>query len=813
MNYGEASISWCWKLVLSPLLYLATTNFQLNQANFMRVSSAAILTLASVSAGNFSEPATAAPSNTSTAKNTNSIIVPVITESPARLETIARPETENAPQFSQNLLGVQSPSSNNSAVVIKTIQPAITKDTPPSNTPTQKAPIQIPVPSIASLTPTKPKTSQKEPIQIPVPSIASLTPTKPKTSQKEPIQIPVPSIASLTPTKPKTSQKEPIQIPVPPAVSRTAAKPVTPITTPTLPSSTSPTPTTFPSQTDPNLVVPATEVQIVGASQELQQIIRQVIKTQAGGDTSQAQIEKDVAEILNTKLFLSARVNSTNTPNGLKVVYQVQPIVVRSLQLSGAKVLTYKVATEPFQGQINQAISPSGLQESVQKINKWYKDNGILTVNVAEGLVSDIKFKFLNENGEAVDGQSKPVVGRTKPDFLRQQLKLKPGEIFKEDIVRQDVMRLYGLGLFESVNVTLDGDATKTDVVYEIKETGARSVNVGGNYNADQGILGTFNYQDRNVGGINDTLSTNVQLGRRDLLFDTTFNSPYRLTDPNRNGYTINAFRKSGLSETFDGDDIKFANGDRIRESKIGASVSFQRPIEGWDASLGFNYARVNIRDRDGKITPTDAQGNPLSLSGTGTDDLATVSLSAVKDRRDNKINPTSGSILKLSTEQSIPLGNSGITMNRLQANYSQFVPVQVYKSQQPQVFAVNLQAGTVLGDLAPYETFNLGGQNSVRGYGMGDVGSARTYVLASAEYRFPLLKSLGGVLFADYASDLGSGDNVIGNPAGVRGKPGSGFGYGAGIRLDSPLGLLRADYGVTDQGESRFNFGIGQKF
>lgn len=791
------------KLVLSPLLYLATTNFQLNQANFMRVSSAAIFTLASVAAGNFSEPATAAPNNTSTsAKNIDSIVIPLITDSPARVETIARPETENAPQFSQNLLGVQSRSSNNSAVVIKTIQPTVTKNEPFTNTPTQKSPIQIPVPSIASLTPTKPAT------------------------QKAPIPILVPPAGSRNATKPAT-QKAPISIQVPPAGTRTAAKPATPTINPSRPPSISPTPPVTPSPTDPNLVVPAMEVQIVGATQELQQIIRQVIKTQAGGDTSQAQLEKDVAEILNTKLFLSASVNTTNTPNGLNVVYRVQPIVVRSLQLSGAKALTYKVATEPFQKQINQAISPSGLQESVQKINKWYKDNGyslarvvsiepnqlgILTVNVAEGLVSDIKFKFVNENGETVDSNSKPVVGRTKPDFLKQQLKLKPGEIFKEDVVRQDVMRLYGLGLFDSVNVTLDGDATKTDIVYEIKETGARSVNVGGNYNADQGILGTFNYQDRNVGGTNDTLSTNVQLGRRDLLFDSTFNSPYRLTDPDRNGYTINAFRKSGISDTFDGD-IKLANGDRIRESKIGVGVSLQRPIDGWDTSLGFNYARVNIRDRDGKISPTDEKGNPLSLSGTGTDDLATVSLSAVQDRRDNKINPTNGSILKLSTEQSVPLGNSGITMNRLQANYSQFVPVQVYKSQQPQVFAVNLQAGTVLGDLAPYETFNLGGQNSVRGYGTGDVGSARTYVLASAEYRFPLLKTLGGVLFADYASDLGSGDSVIGNPAGVRGKPGNGFGYGAGIRLDSPLGLLRADYGVTDQGESRFNFGIGQKF
>jgi outer membrane protein insertion porin family len=118
-----------------------------------------------------------------------------------------------------------------------------------------------------------------------------------------------------------------------------------------------------------------------------------------------------------------------------------------------------------------------------------------------------------------------------------------------------------------------------------------------------------------------------------------------------------------------------------------------------------------------------------------------------------------------------------------------------------------------VIGDLPPYETFNLGGPNSVRGYDSGQVGSGRSYVLASAEYRFPVWKAFGGVVFADFASDLGSGDTVLGDPAGVRAKPGIGFGYGAGVRFDSPLGLLRADYGINDQGESKFHFGVGQRF
>ncbi|MDZ7956586.1 MAG: outer membrane protein assembly factor [Aulosira sp. DedQUE10] len=727
----------------------------------MRVSSAAIFTLATLAASNATQQAMAAPAKDSIqTEKASKLVVPVIENSPVRVEAVAAPETVVAQQFSQNSVVVQRGVNNNSAVMLT------------------------------------PKQGDKKNVQIVLPTPPSIlrTPSAPV------------SLNKVTQGNAKVT------------VPNTQAQKVTPVAKP---------PAVTPSATDNNLVVAATDVQIVGVSEELQQIIRKVIKTQKGGDTSQSQLQKDVAAILDTGLFASANVNSRTTPSGLNVVYQVQPIVVRSLQLFGAKVLTYQVAQPKFQSQIGTVISPSALQQAVQQINKWYADNGynlarvmsikpsregILTVNVAEGLVGDIKFRFINDDGKTVDSKGNPVSGRTKPEFIRQQLKLKPGQVLQENTVRQDVQQLYRTGLFETVNVALEGDANKVDLVYELKENGARAVNVGGSYNADQGILGTLNYQDQNVGGVNNTLGLNVGVGLRDFQFDTKYTSPYRETSPDTLGYTINAFRRRELSLTFD-DEVPLANGDRAREGRIGGSISLQRPIDDWDTSLGFNYNRISIRDRQGNITPTDAQGNPLTASATGIDDLTTVSFSATQDRRNNALNPTQGSLLRLSTEQSVPIGNGNISMNRLQANFSQYVPLQLFSSKQPQVFAVNLQAGTVLGNLPPYEAFNLGGSNSVRGYNTGAVGNGRSYVLASAEYRFPIVSVVGGVLFADFASDLGSGDTVLGDPAGVRNKPGNGFGYGAGVRLDSPLGIIRADYGFNDQGESRVNFGIGQRF
>jgi outer membrane protein assembly factor BamA len=128
-------------------------------------------------------------------------------------------------------------------------------------------------------------------------------------------------------------------------------------------------------------------------------------------------------------------------------------------------------------------------------------------------------------------------------------------------------------------------------------------------------------------------------------------------------------------------------------------------------------------------------------------------------------------------------------------------------------MLAINLQIGTTIGNFPPADAFNIGGLDSVRGYGYGKVASGRSYGLASIEYRFPLFQSIGGVLFTDLASDFGSSETVLGEPGVLRDKPGSGFGYGLGLRVNSSFGLIRGDLGISDQGEVRFEVTTGQRF
>ena len=579
-------------------------------------------------------------------------------------------------------------------------------------------------------------------------------------------------------------------------------------------------------------MVIATDVQVVGATPELEAVVRQKINTRPGLETSQTQLKQDVATILETGFFANASVSSQANPRGLNVTFRVEPAIVRSFRSTNAQILTPELVNRFFGDQIGQPVSPNAIAAGVRRTNEWYAQSGytlarvltvqptragVVTIEVAEGVVGAIKLRFLSREGETVDANGNPVRYRTQEGFARRQILLQPGQVLQQKVVQADVDRLGKLGIFEGVSVSLEGDARQLDVIYNLVEAKSRGFNFGGGYNDDLGLFGTINYQDTNFGGLAQRLSASAQVGTRDVQFDGRFVSPYRSTDPNTLGYGANIFRRQGGSRVFD-EDIKLANGDRVRERRIGGGANIEYPIgQDFLGSLGLNYTRTSLRDSRGNIKTQDVQGNPLSFSGTGIDDLVTLSFNAVRDRRDSPINPSKGSVLNLGTAQSLPIGEGKILSNRLSANYAQFIPVDWIQagkdSQFPQTIGFNLQAGTVIGDLPPYDAFTLGGTNSVRGFGNDDVSTSRSFILASAEYRFPIYRFIGGAAFLDFGSGLNSQDAVLGEPGLLRGKPGFGFGYGLGVRVNSPIGIIRLDFGLNNEGESKLHFGFGQKF
>ncbi|GBE91782.1 BamA/TamA family outer membrane protein [Nostoc cycadae] len=776
----------------------------------------------------------------------------------------SQPQEKDAGQSSARE-SLKSASNSTEAKVLKDTQPQSVKLLPTQSAVKLKPQVIVPtltVPTIAQTPETIPNPDTQQPTTVPDNSSPATQPTP------APENTIPPTIEPAFPTTPSNTQ--------PGNTIPSTIEPASPGNTQpnnTQPENTNP-PTiepafpTSPGNTQPNGATETAEPRVLVSevvvrpqtgqlTPELEEKVYQVIRTQPGRTTTRTQLQEDINSIFGTGFFSNVQALPEDTPLGVRVSFVVQPNpVLTKVQVEAnpgtgvASVLPASTADEVFKDQYGKILNLRDLQEGIKTLTKRYQDqgyvlanvigapqvaeNGVVTLQVAEGVVENIKVRFRNKEGQETDDQGRPIRGRTQEYIIKREVELKPGQVFNRNTVQKDLQRVYGLGLFEDVNVSLDPgtDPSKVDVVVNVAERSSGSIAAGAGISSASGLFGTVSYQQQNLNGRNQKLGAEVQVGTRELLFDLRYTDPWIAGDPYRTSYTANIFRRSSISLVYEGTDDNVetfragdTDGDRPRVLRLGGGVTFTRPLSNnpyeraeWTASAGLQYQRVSTRDADGNLRrfgtvyTNGVAGEliPLSFSGEGQDDLLLLQLGTQRDRRNNALQPTSGSFLRFGVDQSVPVGLGNILLTRLRGSYSQYIPVKLLNfTKGAQTLAFNIQGGTILGDLPPYEAFTLGGSNSVRGYEEGTLASSRSYVQATLEYRFPVFSIVSGAAFVDFGSDLGTNTRA----AEVLNKNGTGYGYGLGVRVQSPLGPIRIDYGINDDGDSRINFGIGERF
>jgi outer membrane protein insertion porin family len=576
--------------------------------------------------------------------------------------------------------------------------------------------------------------------------------------------------------------------------------------------------------------------------------VRQVLTVKAGTSTTREQLEQNLNAVRGLGDFAKVEIVPENTPKGVRINFVVEPygtlrqVQVKTLPANSSSIVTAKSIDEIFTPQYGKKLNAIDLKAGIKQLTELYQkqgyslaqvidieeldSNGKITLVIAEGAIEDVQVRFLNDKGEAVDENKKPFTGATRPFIITREAELKPGKIFNRNTAEKDLRRIYGLGIFKDVRASFapGSDPAKVILQFDIIEGKNISLFPSFGYSSRSGIFGSLSLGTSNFGGNNQKLNVQGQVGSQSsTTFDVSFTDPWIATDPNRTSYSVNAFQQRSISSIFEGGKTPVfvpGSSDVPRILRQGGGITFNRPLNGdpfsdssWRGSLGLQYQRISTTDAGGAVIPKDSGGNDLSFSKTGRDDLLMVQLGLTQDGRNNFTDPSQGSLLKMGVDQSIPIGDGKISMTRVRGSFTQYVPVKLVNlSPGSQSLLFNVQGGTILGDVPPYEAFALGGSGSVRGYEEGAVGSGRSYLQATAEYRFPVFSFLGLGLFADYGTDFGTGSSVAGNPAGVRSKPGDGFGYGVGLRLlQTPL-PLRIDYGVNNLGETRIQFGLSDR-
>ena len=187
------------------------------------------------------------------------------------------------------------------------------------------------------------------------------------------------------------------------------------------------------------------------------------------------------------------------------------------------------------------------------------------------------------------------------------------------------------------------------------------------------------------------------------------------------------------------------------------------------------NFKKVNMIDGDGNQKPygdmTPTTGNisdiicigftPKDGSCPAENTLVSFVATTSRNNLNNPVNPTSGNKFSFGTEQFVSMGESSPTFNRMKASYSFFMPTRLInltkacKSSNDgedcsQTIGFQFKAGTIFGELPPYEAFCMGGTSSVRGWGSCELAVSKSFVEGTVEYRFPVWRMISGALFVD---------------------------------------------------------------
>jgi outer membrane protein insertion porin family len=584
-----------------------------------------------------------------------------------------------------------------------------------------------------------------------------------------------------------------------------------------------------------------------------------------GSRVTRSELQTDLSAIYASGWFSDVRIQPVDGPLGVQLVVTVvaNPVLQKiTLDPADSKVPAQVVA-DIFSPDYGKTLNLNVLQTRMQDLQKWYADQGFSLARVTgptrvnpdgtvellvrQGTVAGVDVKFVNKEGSETNDKGEPIKGKTKLWVITREISLKPGDLFNRRNLEEDIKRLYGTGLFSDVKVTLQplpGEPGKVTIVLGIVEQSTGSLSGGLGYSAAQGVFGQIQLNDSNLRGRAWDLSTNITYGQYGGLIDLTFTDPWIKGDPFRTAFRGRGFISRDVPQSFQNSNTGAAivtqnNGNIIAIQRAGVNLQFVRPLNGgnpfrkepWSLILGLSGQQatpMNFAGQGSTLGTINGSTVCLAFNCASSNNLFGLRLAASMNRLNDARNPTSGDFLSLSTEQFIPVGSNSPGFNRVRAGYTYYIPVEwlkIYKGCRPkpgdskdckQAMAFQVSAGTNIGEIPPYEAFCLGGGNSVRGYYDCALGSGRSFVEATIEYRFPIFSIISGELFVDGGSALGSQNlgGLYGNPAALLGKPGSGFSVGTGLIVTTPVGPLRLEIASQDfTGQWRFNLGVGWKF
>ena len=418
---------------------------------------------------------------------------------------------------------------------------------------------------------------------------------------------------------------------------------------------------------------------------------------------------------------------------------------------------------------------------------------------------------------------------RTLDKVIRREFRLVEGDAFNTGKMQRSKDRIKNLGFFKKVDVTnSQGSAPdRTVITVEVEEQSTGELSFGLGFSTSDGPLIDASVRERNFLGRGQDVRIGTVVSFRSQQVDLSYTEPYFLDKNIAAGFDLFEVKTSPTASFF-----------------TGVSPTFQQFSYGGSLRAGYQISD-NLRQtfkytaRSDEITDVQSDASLFIALQAGTHTTSSVGQVLLYDRRDNRLEPTSGYYGSIGNDLAGVGFGVNYIRNKLNAGY--------YYSVAPEwVLSVTGEAGDIFGyggqQVLLQDRFFVGGDN-LRGFQPAGIGprdlissdalGGNKYYLGSVALTVPLglPKELGitGSLFSDFgtlfsndqknlvlnATQLATNNGVqpvIQDSAAVRAS------VGFGIAWKSPVGPIRVDLAVPIKKESfdqsqLFHVSFGTKF
>lgn len=575
------------------------------------------------------------------------------------------------------------------------------------------------------------------------------------------------------------------------------------------------------------------DIEIIGANVTNPQDIIDLMTLKKGVSYNRDMLQRDLKAIYQLGFFTEKMkaipINNDDGSVTLKIIVQ-ENAPVTDFTIEGNSVVSTEEILAYLMPMKGKPQNIGDINEAINKIQECYASKGYILARVdsvsddPDGTVN-ISLKEGTINRIMIAGNEK-----TKDFVIERNVLTEPGMIYNENLLKEDLVRLYATQAFKDVTREIEPSEENPDlydITINVEEQRTASISVGGGIDSVTGVFGSMGIADNNFRGRNQRLSLNALAGSGVILNDASIKRRMNLQaelsffEP----YFYNA-DTSLMSKIFYRDfgsyQVPLAIERRVgAEATVAHRMKFNRHVT---STFSLGIENVDVSEGDfSRISGLYSKYNiPISERAKQLDGGLFLSLSPalLYDTRDSATVTRKGTMASLRFDEELGVIDFNKTHGKLTGMVKQYIPIGKKSS----LSFTAKGGGKIHGDNMPeVMAYRLGGPYTVRGFKMSGVGTGDAFIMGSTEFATPIpfldrtrINFLNNLRFTVWA-DAGK----IFNPSitdKIYDRPMYAVSAGVGLKLYIPgMGPLSIDYGIplTNPGDSGnkngyFTFGVG---